>query len=62
MNIQSMYNPINTCKFTELTIFCNRNPTFSLYFMMKFQFPDTKKGIIFQHSSGKDVEFQSKLN
>ena len=53
---------IYICKYTGLTIFCNKNPTFSLYFMIQFQLPDTEKGIIFQPSSEKDVEFQSKLN
>ena len=37
-------------KCTGLTILCNRNPTFSLYFMIQFQFLDTEKGIIFQPS------------
>ena len=44
--------PINICKCTGLTILCNKNPTFSLYFMIQFQLPDTEKGIIFQSSSG----------
>ena len=44
---QTLY-PINTCKCTGwLTIPCNKNPAFSLYFMIQFQLPDTEKGIIF---------------
>ena len=43
---------IYICKYTGLTIFCNKNPTFSLYFMIQFQLLDTEKGIIFQPSYG----------
>ena len=38
------------CKCTGLTILCNKNPTFSLYFMIQFQLLNPKKGIIFQSS------------
>ena len=48
---QTLY-PINICKCTGLTILCNKNPTFSLYFMIQFQLLDTEKGIIFQPSYG----------
>ena len=43
---------INICKCTGLTIICNKNPTFSLYFIIQFQSLDTEKGIIFQPSYG----------
>ena len=41
---------IHICKYTGLTILCNKNPTFSLYFMIQFQLLDTEKSIIFQPS------------
>ena len=43
---------IYICKCTGLTILGNKNPTFSFYFMTRFQLLDTKKGIIFQPSYG----------
>ena len=39
------------CKCTGSTILCNKNPTFSLYFMIQFQLLDTEKGIAFQMSA-----------
>ena len=55
---------IYICKCTGLTIFCNKNPTFSLYFMIQFQLPDTEKGIIFQPSSGngRQISVQIELH
>ena len=41
---------IYICKCTGLTILCNKNPTFFLYFMIQFQLLDTEKSIIFQPS------------
>ena len=41
---------IYICKCTGLTKLCNKNPTFSLHFMIQFQLLDIEKGIIFQPS------------
>ena len=47
---------IYICKCTGLKILCNKNPTFSLYFMIQFHLLDTEKGIIFQPSYGNRRE------